>query len=53
MQGDPSSPIIFNIVVDVVLRAVLAEVCGPQEAHRGLVLAAVNGVFFYTRMMFR
>ena len=27
---------IFNIVVDVVVRAVLDVVCGPQEAHNGL-----------------
>ena len=26
-QGDPSYPIIFNIVVDVVVRLVMEEVC--------------------------
>ena len=29
MQGNPASPMIFNIVVDVVARAVLEVVCGP------------------------
>ena len=27
---------IFNIVVDVVVLAVLEEVCSPQEAHHGM-----------------
>ena len=35
-QGDPTSPIIFNSVVDAVVRAVLEEVCSPQEAHHGM-----------------
>ena len=35
-QGNPSSPMILNIMVDTLLRAVLAEVCRPQEAHHGL-----------------
>ena len=30
---DLISPKIFNIVVDAVVRAVLLEVCGPQELH--------------------
>ena len=34
-QGYPSSPMIFNIVVNEVVRAVLMEVCGTQEAHNG------------------
>ena len=34
-QGYPASPIIFNIVVGAVVRAVLGVVCGPYEArHR-------------------
>ena len=34
-QGDPASPMIFNIVVDVVVIVVLEVVCGPLEArHR-------------------
>ena len=33
---------IFNIVVDAVVRAVLAEVCGPQEAQHGMVWAEVE-----------
>ena len=31
-QGDPVSPMIFNIVVGAVVRAVLDVVCEPQEA---------------------
>ena len=31
-QGDPASPMVFNIVVDVVVIVVLEVVCGPQEA---------------------
>ena len=31
-QGDPVSPMIFNIVVDAVVQAVLDVVCRPQEA---------------------
>ena len=34
-QGGPVSPEIFNIVADAVLREVLLEVCGPQEAQHG------------------
>ena len=51
-QGDPISPTIFNIMVDAVVRAVLLELIGPQEAHHRLsweakehniVLYAYNG----------
>ena len=35
-QGDPASPMIFNIVVYAVVQAVLTEICGPQEDHHGL-----------------
>ena len=35
-QGYPESPMIFNIVVDKVVQEVIEEVCGPQEAHRGM-----------------
>ena len=35
-QVDPVSPTIFNITVDAVVRVVLLEVCGPQEAQHGL-----------------
>ena len=35
-QGDPASPMIFNIVVDAVVHAVLDEVCSPQEAQHGM-----------------
>ena len=39
-QGYPASPMIFNIVVDAVSRAVLEVVCGPQEARHGMGWAA-------------
>ena len=39
-KGNPASPIIFNIVVDEVARAVLEVVCGPQEAQHGMGWAA-------------
>ena len=39
-QGDPASPIVFNIVVDAVVRAVIDMVCGPQEVQHGLGWAA-------------
>ena len=39
-QGDLLSPTIFNVVVDEVVRAVLPEVYGPQEAQHGFVWAA-------------
>ena len=32
-QGDPTSPMIFDIVVDAVVRAVLEVVWGQQEAR--------------------
>ena len=33
---------ILNIVVDAVVRSLLAEVCGQQEAQHGLVWAAIE-----------
>ena len=39
-QEDPVSLKIFNIVVDAVVRAVMLEVCGPQEANNGFGWAA-------------
>ena len=39
-QGDPTSPTIFNIIVDAVFLAVLEEVCSPLEAQNGIVCAA-------------
>ena len=47
-QGYPASTMIFNIVVDAVVREVLAEVFGTQDAHHGLVWAAgeLNLVFY-------
>ena len=35
-QGDPTSPMIFNIMVDAVARAVLSEVYGPPELQHSL-----------------
>ena len=47
-QGDPASPIIFNIVVDAMVWAVLEEVCIPQEAHHGMRWeAGESNVVFY------
>ena len=36
-QGYPSSPMILNIVVDVVVWVILDVVCSPQEAQHGMV----------------
>ena len=35
-QGKLASPMIFNIMVDAVVREVLEEVCGLQEAQHGM-----------------
>ena len=32
-QGDPASPMVFNIIVDEVVKVVLAVVCVSQEAR--------------------
>ena len=47
-QGDPASPVIFNIVVDTVVRAVLEVVCGPQEERHGVgwMAGECNLVFY-------
>ena len=48
-QGDPISPMIFNIVVDAVVREVLGVVCGTQEAQHGLGWEAGDrNLVFYT-----
>ena len=48
-QGDPAPPMIFNIVVDAVVRAVLDEVCSLQEAHNGMGWAVgEKNLIFYT-----
>ena len=39
-QGGPVSPMIFNIVADAVVMAVLLEVYVPQEAQHGFIWAA-------------
>ena len=47
-QGYPVSPTIFNIVVDAVVRAVLLEVCRPQESHHGFRWSSgENNICFY------
>ena len=47
-QGYLVSPIIFNIVVDVVAREVLMELCGPYEAHNGFGwVAGEHNIVFY------
>ena len=40
-QGDTVSPAVFNIVVNAVVRALLVELCGQQEANNGIGWAAV------------
>ena len=54
-QGDPASPIILKNVVDVVVRAVLEEVCRLQEAHHVMVWATgdIKIVFYadYRRIL--
>ena len=48
MQGNPASPMIFNIVVDEVVPEVLDVVCGTQEAQHDLVwVAGERNVIFY------
>ena len=47
-QGYPALPMGFNTVVDSVVREVLVEVCGPQEAHHriGWELGERNLIFY-------
>ena len=47
-QGDPASPIIFNILLGAVVQAVLEEICRLQEAQHRMGWAAVerNLVFY-------
>ena len=48
MQGDPASPVIFKIVMDAVVRAVLDEVCGTQDSqHRLVYFAGERKLVFY------
>ena len=47
-QGDPLSPMIFNIIMDAMVREVLQEVCGPQESQYGFGWEAVeHNIWFY------
>ena len=47
-QGDPASPMVFNVAVDAVVRAFLDIVCGPQEAQHSLGWAAgESNLIFY------
>ena len=50
-QGEPESPMIFNIVVNAVVWAVLDVVCGPQEAQHGLGWAAGERNLVFTTTM--
>ena len=47
-QRVPVEPIVFNIVVDAVVRIFLMEFCGLKEAHHGMVwsVGGPNIVFF-------
>ena len=47
-QGDPTPPMIFNIMVDAVVRVVLDGACRPQEAQHSLGWAAGdrNTIFY-------
>ena len=48
MQVDPASPMIFNIVVDAVVRVMLEVVYSPQEARYGMGWEASNcNLIFY------
>ena len=48
-QGEPASPIILNIVVHAVVRAVLEGVYIPKEEHPGIGLEAGDiNIVFYT-----
>ena len=48
MQGNLTSSMIFSIVMDAVMKAVLEVFCGPQEAKHGMGWAAEerNLVFY-------
>ena len=49
IQGYPISPMIFNIVVNIGVRSVLDEFCGPQEAYHGMVWATGGyNIILYT-----
>ena len=50
-QGEPASLMIFNIVVDSVVWAVLDVVCGPQEDQCGLEWAAGERKLVFTMTM--
>ena len=43
----PRPPMIFNIVVDAVVRATLEVVCGPQKAQHGMGWAAGEHKFIF------
>ena len=50
-QGNHESQIIFNIVVDEVVRVVLDVVCGLQEAQHGLGWASGARNLIFTPTM--
>ena len=48
IQGDPVALTIFNIVVEVVVRAFLLELCRPQDLHHRLFWeAGEHNIVFY------
>ena len=48
-QWDAVYPTIYNVVVDTVVRAVMLEVCGLQEAHNGFGwVVGEHNIVFYT-----
>ena len=49
IQGEPKSPMIFNIMVDAVVTAFLEVVCGPHEARHDMGWAeGERNLAFYT-----
>ena len=49
-RGDPGGPGLlttFNIVVDEVVREIMLEVCGTQEAHHGLGWATGEQIIIF------
>ena len=49
-QVNPASPMVLNIVVDPVVRAVVEEVCRPQEAQHGMGWAMGGRHLVFMRM---
>ena len=47
-QGNPTSLIIFNIVVDMVVQVLLEVVCSPHKSQHGRLLATeeINLIYY-------